>query len=238
MDPRQREAYDEFEEAALLELEDTWLDGSASQAVFTIRCRQIMEHPQTLGAPLDEIKTTGKEERLIVHLEDVKQSGKPLIVFAALVPQIERVAEIARKMGLRVGMIHGGVPVKKRFEIDEGFRAGELDVVIASPATTAVGYNWGHVDTMVFMSLDYMDSSFVQGYRRAIRGVRGKPLLIYIMQYENCAVEDRVLQIVQDKSAMAAAVDDTKEALNIKAPKPKKAKASGPKLGFKMADIL
>lgn len=241
MDPRQREAYDEFEETALLELEENWLDGSFSSAVHLIKCRQIMEHPQTLGAPLDQIKTTGKEDRLIIHLEDVKQSGKPIIVFAALVHQIERAAEIAKKMGLRVGVIHGGVPTKKRFEIDEKFRAGELDVVIASPATTAVGYNWGHVDTMVFMSLDYMDSSFVQGYRRAIRGVRGKPLLIYILQYENCKIEDRVLQIVQDKSALAAAVDDTKESLVLKAEKPKKqskSKPEGPKLGFKMSDIL
>lgn len=237
MDPKQREAYDEFEETALLELEETWLDGSFSGAVHLIRCRQIMEHPQTLGAPLDEIKTTGKEERLIIHLEDCKQSGKPMIVFAALVPQIERAVEVATKMGLRVGMIHGSVPVKKRFEIDRAFRAGELDVVIASPATTAVGYNWGHVDTMVFMSLDYMDSSFVQGYRRAIRGVRGKPLLIYILQYENCAVEDRVLKIVQDKSAMAAAVDDTKEALVLKAEKPKKTKTAAP-LPRSMSELL
>jgi Helicase conserved C-terminal domain/Type III restriction enzyme, res subunit len=204
MDPRQREAYDEFEETALLELEDSWLDGSFSKAVHIIHCRKIMEHPQTLGAPLDVIKTTGKEDRLIIHLEDCKQSGKPMIVFAALTAQIERAADIASKMGLRVGMIHGGVSTSKRFEIDEKFRAGKIDVVIASPATTAVGYNWGHVDTMVFMSLDYMDSSFRQGYRRAIRGVRGRPLLIYILQYEDCDVEDRIFDIVQRKAELTA----------------------------------
>lgn len=238
MDLKQREAYDEFEEAALLELQDTWLDGSFSQAVYTLRCRQIMEHPQTLGAPLDEIKSTGKEERLLLHLEDVKQSGKPIIIFSAFQPQIERVAELARKMDLRVGMIHGGVATKKRFEIDEAFRAGELDVVIASPATTAVGYNWGHVDTMVFMSLDYMDSSFVQGYRRAIRGKRDKPVLIYVLQYEDCAVEDRVAEIVETKANMAHEVDETKEAIKLTAPKPKKEKAPIPTGKLNLSDIL
>lgn len=216
MHPAQREAYDVFEETALLELEQTWLDGSFSKAVHLIRCRQIMEHPQTLGAPLDSIERTGKEERLLVHLENCKQSGKPMIVFASMVAQIERAAEIASNLGLRVGMIHGGVSVTKRFEIDERFRAGSLDVIIASPATTAVGYNWGHVDTIVFMSLDYMDSSFRQGYRRAIRGVRGKPLLIYILQYENSAVEDRIFGIVQTKADMANDVDKTVERLAIK----------------------
>lgn len=234
MHPKQREAYDEFEEAALLELEDSWLDGSASKAVHVIKCRQIMEHPRSLGAPLDEINFTGKEERLKVHLEDCKQSGKPLIVFAALVQQIEQAAQMANNMGLRVGMIHGQVPVKRRFEIDEQFRAGEIDVVIASPATTAVGYNWGHVDTMVFMSLDYLDSSFRQGYRRAIRGVREKPLLIYIMQYEDCAVEDRIFEIVQTKANMAHDVDETVQELEIIQKKVKPAK----KLPLSMADIL
>jgi len=237
MDPRQREAYDEFEETALLELEETWLDGSFSKAVHIIHCRKIMEHPQTLGAPLDAIKTTGKEDRLIIHLEDCKQSGKPMIVFAALTAQIERAADIASRMGLRVGMIHGGVSTSKRFEIDEKFRAGEIDVVIASPATTAVGYNWGHVDTMVFMSLDYMDSSFRQGYRRAIRGVRGKPLLIYILQYEDCEVEDRIFSIVQRKADMANDVDATVTKVDIKAKKPSNSKASAP-LPRSMADIL
>lgn len=234
MDSVQREAYDEFEETALLELEETWLDGSFSKAVHIIHCRKIMEHPQTLGAPLDQIKTTGKEERLKVHLEDCKQSGKPMIVFAALVHQIERAAEIARDTGLRVGVIHGGVSTNKRFEIDEQFRAGEIDVVIASPATTAVGYNWGHVDTMVFMSLDYMDSSFRQGYRRAIRGIRGQPLLIYILQYEDCAVEERIFDIVQRKANMANDVDETVSQLPIK---PKKTKSAAP-LPRSMSELL
>jgi len=237
MVPQQREAYAEFEEAALLELEDTWLDGSANQAVYTIRCRQIMEHPQTLGAPLDQIDITGKEERLLIHLEDCKQSGKPIIVFASLVPQIERIADLGRKLGLRVGMIHGGVSNKKRFEIDEQFRAGKLDMVVASASTTAVGYNWGHVDTMIFVSFDYMDASFRQGYRRAIRGVRDKPLLIYILKYNDCAVEDRIFEIVQTKADLAHDVDGTVQKIEVKPKKlpPKKTAAPLPK---SMSDVL
>lgn len=237
MHPKQREAYDEFEETALLELEETWLDGSFSKAVHLIKCRQILEHPQTLGAPLDEIDFTGKEERLKIHFEDCKQSGKPLIVFGALVHQLEHAANIATNMGLRVGMIHGGVSTKRRFEIDEQFRAGLIDVVIASPATTAVGYNWGHVDTIVFMSLDYMDSSFRQGYRRAIRGVRGKPLLIYILQYEDCEVEDRIFEIVQRKANMASDVDETVQKLDIIPPKPKTTTPAR-KLPLSMSEVL
>ena len=220
MDPKQRRAYDEFEETALLELENSWLDGSLP-GVNLIRCRQLMEHPQTFGAPLDTITETGKEARLKVHLEDAKLSGKPLIIFAALKPQHDRLVAICEKMGFRVGKINGDVSTKRRFEIDDDFKAGYLDIVIGSPATMAVGYNWGHVDTVVFMSLDYMDSSFIQGYRRAIRGKRTTPCLIYVLEYEN-SVDQKIFAIVQKKSALAHAVDETQERIQLN---PEKARA-------------
>jgi len=82
MDPKQREAYEEFEETAILELENDWVDGTLP-GVNLIRCRQLMEHPQTFGKPLDAIKQTGKEERLVIHLEDHLRTGKPLVIFSA-----------------------------------------------------------------------------------------------------------------------------------------------------------
>lgn len=236
MDPLQREAYDEFEETALLELEESWLDGTLP-GVNLIRCRQIMEHPQEFGPPLDKIKMTGKEERLLIHLEHVKQTGEPLIVFAALVPSQNRIMDICRRMGINAALINGTVSQKKREGIDEAFRAGELDVVVASPATAAVGFNWGHVDKIVFMSLDYMDSSFVQGYRRAIRGVREKNLLVYVMEYEN-SVDQKIFSIVDQKSKLASDVDSSKERLDLQRTGKKRVNIKQPGEKLSMTDFL
>ncbi|MBC7737903.1 MAG: hypothetical protein H7245_11970, partial [Candidatus Saccharibacteria bacterium] len=122
--------------------------------------------------------------------------------------QQERLVEICKKMGFRVGLINGNVSTAKRGDIDEAFQRGELDIVVVSPATASVGFNWGHLDTVIFMSIDFMDSSFLQGYRRAMRGVRTSPLLIYVMEYEN-SVDQRIFKIVEIKSAMAVEVDPT-----------------------------
>lgn len=214
MDPKQREFYNEFEETALLELEDSWLDGSLP-GVNLIRCRQLMEHPQTFGFPLDQITQTGKEERLMIHLEDHKRTGKPLVIFSAFLAQHDRLEEMCEKMGFRVGVIDGRVSGSRRSQIDEDFQAGKIDVVIASAATAGVGFNWGHVDHIVFISLDYMDSNFVQAYRRAIRGKRETPLLITVMEYEN-SVDQKIFQIVEKKSALANAVDSTKERIKLR----------------------
>jgi hypothetical protein len=212
MERKQREFYDEFEEQALLELEESWLDGTLP-GVNLIRCRQLMEHPQTFGPPLDVIKYTGKEERLMIHLEDHRT--KPLVIFGALTEQHNRVVKICEDMGFRVGLINGTVSGARRAQIDNAFKAGELDIVVASPATAGIGFNWGHVDHIIFMSLDYMDSNFVQAYRRAIRGKREKPLLITIMEYEN-SVDQKIFAIVEKKSKMAEAVDATRPAVRLR----------------------
>jgi SNF2 family DNA or RNA helicase len=229
MEERQREAYDEFAATALLELEESFLEGSLPGVNF-IRARQLAEHPQSFGAPLDKIDYTGKEERLLIHLEDFKSKGTPFVIFSSLVPSQERCFEIARSMGLRVALINGSTSQARRGQIDEQFQRGELDGIIASPATAGVGFNWGHVDVMIFMNLDFLDSSFLQGYRRAIRGKRDKPLLIYVFEYED-SVDQRIFQIVETKSQMAANVHEDKEVLQLrekpKAKKPIKILGSG-----------
>lgn len=214
MDPKQREVYDEFEEFALLELDDNLLDGS-EPGVNIVRCRQIMEHPQTFGAPLDKIAMTGKERQLEIDLEDHKNTGKPLIIFSSMIAQHDRAAELCRKMGFRFGIIDGRFSAKHRDHVDNEFRAGNLDVVIASAATAGVGFNWGHVDHIVFMSLDYMDSNFVQSYRRAIRGKRETPVRISIYEYVD-SVDQKIFEIVEKKSKLSHDTDDTRELLQLK----------------------
>jgi SNF2 family DNA or RNA helicase len=207
MSPKQRIAYEEMEDEALVELEDEFLEG-ATAAVNAMRCRQIMSHPETFGIAKGE--STGKDERLKIHLADAKQSGEPIAIFACLIPEQERIAELAKSMGLRVGLINGTVSSSRRAAIDQAFRAGLLDCVVASADTAGVGFNWNHLKVMVFCSLNYMDDSFVQAYRRGIRGKRDTALLIYVLEYRD-SIDQRIMQIIEQKSMEANKVDPTKE---------------------------
>jgi superfamily II DNA/RNA helicase len=211
MSPKQRKAYEEMEEGALVELEDSFLKGEMP-AVNAMRCRQIMSHPETFGIGKGE--RTGKDERLIIHLADAVQSGEPIAVFASLIPEQERIVELARSMGLRTALINGNVSSAARARIDQAFRAGQLDCVVASPDTAGVGFNWHHLLVMVFASLNYMDDSFVQAYRRGIRGKREKALLIYVLEYRD-SIDQRIMQIIEEKSREANLVDPTKEVFSL-----------------------
>lgn len=192
------EMYKEFEETALLELEDKYLDDSGSGGVHQMRCRQIIEAPESIG--IDTNFELGKDEMLKVHLEDAKNTGKPLLIFSCFVAEQERLKRICEEdYGFRVGLINGSVNGKKRAEIDNQFKNGELDIVIGSPETMAVGFNWEHVDTVIFVSIDYKDSNWRQGIQRADRGTRKYPLKVYRLYYGSCKVEHRLWEIIKNK---------------------------------------
>ena len=235
---KQAAAYLEFEEQALLELEEDWLDGTVA-AVQAIRCRQIMGAPELFDIHKPD-DLTGKDERLLIHLEHAKQTGEALVIFASLVPEQERIFRLVKKLGLRAGLINGGVSMAERNRIDERFRTGEIQVIVGSPATAAVGFNWERTSTIVFTSLDYKDSNFVQGYRRAVRGKRETPVRIYVMQYET-KVEQRILEIVEAKSKLANKVDDSKEVFSLRAASDEVERRTWeppPKRGLAMRDVL
>lgn len=209
MGEKHRSFYDKFHDEAMLELEDGWLEGDLP-GVATIRATQIMAHPEVFG--LDIGGASEKDERVKLHLVNAKENNTPIVLFANLVPEQERLVELCKEHGLRTGLINGNVSDRKRGEIDQAFRNGELDAVVASPQTASVGFNWGHVDHIIFVSVDYMDTSFLQAYRRAMRGVREKPLRITLLQYDE-SIDQRKWAIVVEKSVLANEVDPTREIL-------------------------
>ena len=224
--------YDEFHKNAILELEDRWLDGTLP-GVNTIRCRQIMAHPEHVELPIEYNdkgkpiawkvynlvgnEETGKDAAIALHLTDHLNTGKPLLIFAALVEEQNRVFRLARKIGLRTELINHTVSGPQRFAIDAAFRNGTLDVVVASAATAGVGFNWGHVDHIIFVSIDYQDTNFLQGLMRAMTGEKAG-ILVTILEYER-SIDQRMFQIVETKSRDANAVDPTRPVISLSAGK-------------------
>jgi SNF2 family DNA or RNA helicase len=211
MDPKHDAAYREFEKEAILELEDSFLDGTLP-GVHAIRCRQIMACPEVLGIATSNPRT-GKDEQVLIDIEDHKRTGEPFIIFAVFESEIERITELCIKAGLRVGTIYGKEQTGRDI-IDSQFRSGYLDVIVASAKTAGVGFNWGHVNHIAFASEDYQDDSFVQAVRRAIRGKRDKPLRVTIYEYLR-TLEQRIMFIMDRKSREKHKVDPSYTILNL-----------------------
>lgn len=212
MNPLMREAYDEFHEAALLELSDgRFLDGSLP-GVATIRARQIAAHPETFGLCRGEM--TGKDEWLEIQVTDAIMRGENLLIFSVFVPEQERIVRLLEKMGRRVGLMNASTSGPKREKIDMAFTSGQLDDVVGSPQTMAVGWNWEHVDHVIPVSYNYQDVDWLQSYRRASRGTRKKTLRVTFPRYWN-SVDFRVLEVIREKSILANKVDPTRPVLQL-----------------------
>lgn len=197
MDELQHKYYKEMEEMALVELEDDYIDAGGSGGVKQIRCRQILEAPESI---IPEFKgTLGKDESLKVYLEDAKNNGKPLLIFSVFRAEQTRLKKLCEEYGFKVELMNGETSDKNRARIDSEFREGKIDIVIGSPEVMSVGFNWQHVDTVIFVSLDYKDSNFKQAMQRADRGTRKYPLRVVRLYYANCAVEARLWQIIKRK---------------------------------------
>lgn len=206
VDEKIRPQYDKFHEEALLELDDgRVLDGSMAGVAIT-RARQILAHPETMFP--DAPTWTPKDERIQIHLSE----GKKTLIFAALKPEQERLLRMARELGLRAELINSDVSGSKREKIDELAQAGELDVIVASGPTTAVGFNWEMFDVVIFASVDFMDTNVLQAYRRASRGSRTSILRVIFLRYRD-TVENRIYAILKSKSQLANQIDPTRPVL-------------------------
>lgn len=202
MMPQMRDAYKEFGDLAFLQLEEFYLDGS-NPGVATIRARQIMGHPETFGLCKGEI--SGKDQMVQGYAEEAEATGGGLIVYASLIPEVERNAKILREAGLSVGMMHSKIPNKVRDNIDLMYQDGKLDAIVASPAVASTGYNWQRTKHMAYASLDYQDSNLEQSIRRGERELRDSALRVSILQYED-SVDAAILKIIKKKEALADSV--------------------------------
>jgi hypothetical protein len=223
MNPVMREAYDQFHEQAMLELQDGRILDGALPGVATIRARQIIAHPETFG--LCKGETTGKDEWLEIQVTDAIMRGENLLIFSVHIAEQERIVKLLQKMGRRVGLMNSSVSGPKREKIDLAFRGEDangrfvgrtIDDVVGSPQTMSVGWNWEHVDHVIPVSYDYQDVAWLQSYRRASRGTRTKTLRVTFPRYYQ-SVDYRVLEIIEIKSILANKVDATRPILKLAA---------------------
>lgn len=261
----QRQKYMDFHEMGLIELHDNFLEAKGG-GVNWIRALQIMAHPEAVKLPikwdkdgkplawkvynlLGKHEKTGKDKVLEAYIQEHLDSGEPLVIYAALIPEQIRIRDMIAKMGGKVGLINSTVVGAKRQQVDLDFKAGRIQFVVGSPATCSTGFNWQDIDgweltRIIFVSMSPDDTDFTQAYKRGIRRLRTKKLEVIILAYEN-SLDQRIFQLIEIKSKEANLVDPTQaqvyihhtlvEGADVGNPKPKQQKKekAGPPPGGK-----
>lgn len=207
IDSKHYKAYKEFEEFANLELDDDSILYATEAGVQTIRCRQILGCPEVLGLKITDY---GKDDWIFENL--LNGDYNKIVLFSAMQGEQVRLVRKIGERGFKVGLINGTVDGNKRGQIDKAFREGDLQVIVASPATAGVGLNWHNCEAAAFVSIDYMDDNLTQATFRFIRGKRDKTIPIYLLKYKN-TIEDKIYGIIYQKSLLASKADSSRKPL-------------------------
>lgn len=127
---------------------------------------------------LREEVALAKVGAVVDHVMHLHECEEPLIVFAHHTSVIDEIRKRLEEKGLRVGVIVGKVPHKKRQQIVDDFQDGKYDIVLGNLLAMGVGYTLTRAWTVIFAELDWVPAMIEQGEDRAWRHGQMNAVLI------------------------------------------------------------
>lgn len=106
---------------------------------------------------------------VVDHVKKLVECEEPVILFAYHTSVIDELKKRLEGAGLRVGIITGSVPSKKRQQIVDDFQAGLYDVILGNIIAMGVGYTMTIARFVVFAEIDWVPSLMEQAEDRAWR---------------------------------------------------------------------
>lgn len=191
LDPKARAAYKEMEKKLLLEVDEDTI-AAASAAVLSNKLLQICN-----GAVYNEDGQAIEihDNKLEAFREVVEASqGRAILVFYNFQHDRERILRSLEKTRLRVGEL-------KSAEMMERWNNGEVDILLAHPASAAYGLNLqagGNI--IVWFGLNWSLELYQQANARLHRQGQKENVIIHLLVVEDSRDQD-VMAALSDKRA-------------------------------------
>ncbi len=225
LNPKQRKLYDEAETAMWLRVEQEIAEGSeeakrfaqaaidnpallykmANGASRTVRLRQIIETPATLGGEDDSAVLDAMED----HVVDSRP--EQWIVFTEFKPTTACAVERLRAQGLKAEAYTGDVLPEERRKLGKLFQDGELDVLVGTimamgeGITLTAGYN------QFWVSRGWIPAKNEQAEDRMDRIGQTKQVLVWIAQPKDTVAVSKVEPTNRLKEAIVRTILPTDE---------------------------
>jgi SNF2 family DNA or RNA helicase len=124
---------------------------------YTVKPREIHTH-DAKGNP--KIKTVYDSVELVVpeknpkiiELQSIVEEArhKQMLIWAVYTPEIMAIIQQLKKMGLRIGELHGGIHERDRQPMVDEFKKGGIDIVVGNASTGGMGYSMHTAEVNVF----------------------------------------------------------------------------------------
>ena len=206
LEPKARAIYNQVERESYAELDSGEI---ATPNVLTklLRLSQITGgYIKNEFNDIAEQVSSAKLNALAEIVEECIDAGKKLVVFARFIPEIDAIAGMLKKEGIKYSLIRGDVKDRagevERFQNDK-----ETKVFIGQLQTTGMGLTLTAADTAVFYSLSYNFADYEQAKAR-IHRIGQKNNCTYIHLIAKKSIDEKVLEALSKKKNIADLVVD------------------------------
>lgn len=152
--------------------------------------------------------STAKLEALEGLLEEAFSSRQKVCVFVRFRAEIAAIEELAKKMKVKYGVIHGGVSAEERTRIEDGMQQDDdmlLFIGQIKAASECITLTQAHIT--IFYSFDYSYVSFDQAKCRTHRNGQKEKCTYYYLLVEK-SVDYAVFRAVEGKQQLAKFSND------------------------------
>lgn len=145
---------------------------------WTTGSQQVQMHKLTTSPWLLNQVGEPKGGKLELLRYDLENRTRPTLVFAHYKDSVEASARVAESLGLRVGIVHGGIPESQRVAAFKSFKSGSLDALCGSLETMSEGHTLVAADMALFVEESFKPYRNEQAINRVHRMGQTRPVTV------------------------------------------------------------
>lgn len=169
-----------------------------------LKLRQTCCDPRLLDLPAAKrVKHSAKLELLMDLLPEQLDEGRRILLFSQFTSMLALIEPELSRRGIRYTKLTGRT--KKRDEVIDRFRGGEVDLFLISLKAGGLGLNLTEADTVILYDPWWNPAVEAQAADRAHRLGQDKPVFVYKLLTEQ-TVEEKILAMQQKKQALAEGI--------------------------------
>lgn len=134
------------------------------------RIRQLCQDPALLGLDAPSAKT----EALLEYIEN--HPNEPIVVMSWFTSHLKLLEPVIKKLGRKVGMIHGELSATQKNKNANDFQVGNLDLLLCNTLSAGTGFTLDTGNTVVFLDKPWTYAELEQAEDRICPTVEGKDL--------------------------------------------------------------
>ncbi|GAD51472.1 ATP-dependent helicase [Halarchaeum acidiphilum MH1-52-1] len=116
-----------------------------SQVEFDVVAPEIREEDERLG---NELVTSAEMASHVRAIRDVVERHDSTLIFVNTRQTAEALGSRFKELGANIGVHHGSLAKEARVEVEDAFKAGELDAMLCT-SSMELGIDVGHIDHVV-----------------------------------------------------------------------------------------